>query len=70
MLFLCFEDLDIMWYHHLLTPLEFERVINCLALIVLLSKLDEKSKPEMETKSKCAPDGPVMLAIGFFGVEL
>ena len=59
------ENVDLTWYHHLLMPLKFERVINNLVLIVLISKLDEKSKTEIKPKSNCAADGSVTLANGF-----
>ena len=29
MIFLCFANVDIMWYHRLLAPLEFERQSSC-----------------------------------------
>ena len=59
------EDVDITWYHHLLTPLKFERVINHLVLIVLISKPGRKSKTKIKTKSNCAADGSVTFANGF-----
>ena len=32
---LCFENVDIKWYHLLPTPLEFEHMVNHLVLLVL-----------------------------------
>ena len=48
---LCFEDLDIMWCHCLLTPQEFERVIIHLVLFVLISKSDEQSKTKLKSNA-------------------
>ena len=54
--FLCFERVDTEWYHLLPTPLEFERMVNHLVMLVLIST---------QTKSNCAPDRSVMLANSF-----
>ena len=43
-LFLCFEHVDIKWYHLLPTPLEFERVVNHLVLLVLISTQTRNQK--------------------------
>ena len=63
--FLCFKHVDIKWYHLLLTPLEFERMVSHLVLLVFAQHSDEKLKVEMKRKSNCAPDGSVMLANDF-----
>ena len=57
--------MDVKWYHLLITPLEFERMINRLVLLVLISRLDEKPKAEMKTKSNSASDGLVTIANDF-----
>ena len=65
-LFLCFEHIDIKWYHLLPTPLEFERMVGQSSGTACFDQhSDEKPKVEMKTKSNCAPDGSVMLANGF-----
>ena len=35
--FVCFEHIDIKWYHLLPMTLEFERLVNYLVLLVLIS---------------------------------
>ena len=64
-LFLCFEHVDIKWYHLLPMPLEFERMVSHLGLVLLVLNSTQKRKVEMKTKSNCAPDGSVMLGNGF-----
>ena len=51
-----------MGYHRLLTPLEFECVINHQVLLVFISKSNKKSGTEKKTKPNCALDGSVKLA--------
>ena len=49
------------WYHFQPRPLEFERMVNNLLLLVLISAQMRNQK----TKSNCAPDEPLMLENGF-----
>ena len=64
-LVICFEHVDIKWYHLLITPLEFERQTSSAACFE-----QRVGKTEMKTKSNCASEGSVTLANDFFGVEL
>ena len=65
-LFLCFEHVDIKWYHLLPTPLEFESMVGQSSSAACFDQHShEEPKVEMKTKSNCAPDGSVMLANGF-----
>ena len=41
---ICFEHVDIKWYHLLPTPLEFERMVNHLVLLVLFSTQTRNQK--------------------------
>ena len=65
LLALCFEHVDIKWYH-LLTPapLEFGRVVNYLVLLVSIST-QMRNRRLVQTKSDCAIDESVMSANAF-----